>query len=150
MRWRVIRLEKITANNFRGVINLRVSDQQKDFIDTPEYSLAQAYVFGEDRQPYAVMNDKNTVVGFIMFVYDNNLRHTEIANLIVDNRLQGKGYGTQILKEAISFLTLEKRTDVVHLDYDPENIVAKNLYEKFGFVSLEIDNYGEMLMEKKL
>lgn len=55
---------------------------------------------------------------------------------MIDERYQGKGYGKGAMIKAIEFSKASPfgEVRVVELTYNPENLVAKNLYSSLGFV----------------
>lgn len=65
----MIRLREITFDNFIECIKLEAKEEQKDFVATNLYSLAEAYTALSNGysipMPYAIYND-DTMVGFIM------------------------------------------------------------------------------------
>jgi len=54
---RHVTLRPITEENYDECLNLQVADNQKDFVATNQYSLAQAWVFYETAHPSAIYAD---------------------------------------------------------------------------------------------
>ena len=70
----MIRLEKLTYENFYDVFELRVKKVQYPFVASNVMSVAEAYVTlinGGHVYPFAVYNDKR-LVGFIQIAYGEN------------------------------------------------------------------------------
>lgn len=65
----MIQLRKITEENFIDAFNLKLAPGQERFVSHPIRSLAQAYVYREQCQPFGIYED-DTMVGYIMVIYD--------------------------------------------------------------------------------
>ncbi|EEL90215.1 Acetyltransferase [Bacillus cereus AH1273] len=130
--YKMIRLEKINADNYQKVFDLELVGEQENFVSSNMRSLAQAWVFYERAKPYAIYND-DTIVGFIMFDYKIENRKVEIWRFMLGSAYQGKGYGKEALNKAIEFLKQENLFDYIQINYVEENLVAKKLYQKVGF-----------------
>ena len=74
--YKMIRLEKINADNYQKVFDLELVGEQENFVSSNMRSLAQAWVFYERAKPYAIYND-DTILGFIMFDYKIEKRKVE-------------------------------------------------------------------------
>jgi len=60
---------------------------------------------------------------------------------------QNKGYGTQAIQQIVQLAKESGKYDFMILDYVPENMIAKHVYEKLGFKPTgEVDN-GEIIMK---
>lgn len=87
----LLELRKINSDNYEECLNLRTTDTSVEFVDSVEFSLAEAWVFYEESRPFAIYED-NVMVGFVsMFIGDNN---PQIINFMIDSRFQKRGYGT--------------------------------------------------------
>ena len=78
----MISLQPINESNFLQAFALEVSEDQQKFVSDPIRSLAQAYVYRDQCQPFGIYND-DTMVGYVMVVYDYDIpeydRWTETA-----------------------------------------------------------------------
>ncbi|PWM44187.1 MAG: N-acetyltransferase [Clostridiales bacterium] len=128
----MVKLVKVNQDNYNDVINLQLTESQKDFVSPNIRSLAQAWVFYERARPYAIYSN-DVLVGFIMFDYRTELRTAEIWRFMISTEHQGKGYGKQALLTAIEFLKNENLFDKILINYVKENDIAKTLYRKLGF-----------------
>lgn len=54
----MITLKKITEENFIDAFNLNLAPGQEEFVSHPIRSLAQAYVYRDQCQPFGIYNDK--------------------------------------------------------------------------------------------
>lgn len=141
----MIELQKITWDNYRDCIRLKVKEEQEDFVASNMFSLAQAYValLNDEFPPmaYAIcLNDQ--VIGFLMMYYDTaeESDYAEasygIARFMIDRELQGKGYGKAAFAKALELIrTFPQGSAVsVYISYEPKNKIARKLYASFGFV----------------
>ena len=154
----MIELKKITWDNWEECIGLEVTKEQNNFVASNIYSLAQSYIhLTNDETPpfsYAIYKD-NVMVGYTLYFYcaaDEDDPEDEecysICRFMIDKRYQGKGYGRQAMLKILEHIRTfpQGKTNSVTLSFEPENIVAKNLYESLGFVETgEIDE-GELVM----
>jgi diamine N-acetyltransferase len=70
----MITLRAITKENYSECLNLNVLDEQKSFVASNTYSLAQAWVYYKTAYPFAIYSDE-TMVGFIMMGYYEQKNH---------------------------------------------------------------------------
>ncbi|MDE6639402.1 MAG: GNAT family N-acetyltransferase [Acetatifactor sp.] len=144
----MINFRKITEDNFAAIIQMKRPDDEK-FVASNVYSLAQAWLYREagDVYPFAIYHEE-TPVGFMMLDEDTEERCLVIWRIMFPEEHQGKGYGTQAIKQIIQMAKDSGKYDFIILDYVPENTVAKHVYEKLGFLPTgEIVNNGEIEMK---
>ena len=155
-----IKLVKVDYFNFEDLVELTVADNQKNFVASNLYSLAEAYA-AEASKGYALpfgiyLDDKP--IGFIMFGYYPDLDYAKQAfgedkeipdyipgsyliwRFMIDVKSQNKGYGKEAMKLALEFIRTFPcgEADRCWLSYDPENTVAKHLYRSFGFEEMKM------------
>ena len=150
-----VRLVKVDTDNLDDLIKLTVSDEQKQFVASNIYSIAEAYATvaeGGFAQPFGIYaGDKP--VGFLMigyikrgdedddeddeeetpdYVYDNYL----FWRFMIDKEEQRKGYSREAMKLALDYIRTfpAGKAEYCWLSYEPENKVARKLYSSFGFV----------------
>ena len=133
-------------------VKLEVHPEQKDFVASNLYTLAEAYtIITNDGHvsPYAIYTD-NKMVGFIIYeYYDEEDPDDEddwgicyqIWRLMIDKNHQGKGYGKLAVEKVIEEIkTLPYGpAEYIYISYEPENEVARNLYQSFGFVETDLE-----------
>ena len=135
------------------MVALKVRDDQKNFVASNLYSIAEAQ-FGEDipgeghwdMYPFG-MYAENVPVGFLMISYNfsNERFQGFIYRLMVDERFQGKGYGKFGMTWILETYRANDRVKAVSISYEPENEPARKLYASFGFLET-----GEMVGEEVL
>ena len=128
----MVELRKITKENFDEVLGLSVFENQKSFVSSVAYSLAQAYIYYETAFPFAIYVD-NTVVGFIMMGYYEDKKQYTLWKLLIDKNHQNKGYGREALKQGITYLKENFNVKEIYTGVALGNEKAKNLYFSIGF-----------------
>lgn len=83
---------------------------------------------------YCVIYEKETIVGIVSG--HHVLDETEIHHVVVLPSMQGKGYGTLLLREFLSFITEDNQIAAIFLEVRKSNVKAQNLYKKCGFVTI--------------
>lgn len=129
----MIEFIEIDRHNFFDVIDLKVADEQKSFVASNVFSLAQAKAYPECVCLAIYCDD--VLVGFTMYCMDFDDKEYWIYRLMIDEKFQGKGYGKAAMEELIDRIKQDRAYHVIYLSFEPENERAKRLYEKLGFVA---------------
>jgi diamine N-acetyltransferase len=146
-----VRLEDVTARNWRAVARLKLAPEQEDLLASNLYSIAQSK-FDPDARPRAVYAGRE-LVGFLMYdVWETKekTREASIYRFMIDRKHQGKGYGRAALTRALDEIRADPAIRKISIGYVPENAVAKPFYASFGFVEVGKDEDGEIIAELKL
>jgi diamine N-acetyltransferase len=146
-----IRLEDVTARNWRAVARLKLASEQEGLVASNLYSIAQSK-FDPDARPRAVYAGKD-LVGFLMYDVgetDDKMREASIYRFMIDRKHQGKGYGRAALARALEEIRAVPGIKKVSIGYMPENPVARPFYASFGFVEVGKDEDGEIIAELNL
>lgn len=147
-----LRIREVTAENWLSTALLSVEEDQKEFIESNSFSLAQSMF--EPEWHSISLYDEETIVGYAM--YGGNILHEGIwlDRFMIDKHYQGKGYAKRFLPLVIEHIKSIYQCDTLYLSVSPENKAAQALYEKFGFyLNGEIDNSGivaGLVMELKI
>ena len=143
----MLRLEKVNGANVWDILKLSVNDNQKEFVASNDVSIIEAYT-SITANGYAFpfgIYDEAELVGFVMIGYDKDdywIDAPDIANgnynlwrLMIDKKYQHKGYGRAAVELVLDFIkTLPcGPAEYCWLSYEPENVIARNLYASFGF-----------------
>ena len=144
-------IRPVTKDNWRRLIQLQVRDDQKNFVSSNVYSIAEAQ-FGFDYEghwdlhPFGIYHDDEPV-GFLMYGF--NFGHPRyqafIIRLMVDDKHQKKGYGRFGMEKMLETFRAEERIKEVGISYEPHNEVARRLYASLGFIET-----GEIVDEEML
>lgn len=142
----MVTLLPITEANIYQCLALKTKEEQKEYVASNAFSLAEAWLFSDFARPFAIYAGE-VLVGFLMLEADVKRGSYSVWRLMIDRNYQGKGYGREALRLAIAYLA-EQGAKEITLSYAPENTVAERLYQKAGFVHTgEVDG-GELVMKR--
>ena len=127
----MITLKNIDYNNFREIIELKVHENQLDFLTSNAVSIAQSKVQPECI-PLAIYNDEKAI-GFAMHGIDRRDGQYWIYRFMIDKRYQTKGLGKAALQLLINQIQKDKKYSKILLGVQKESIVAVRLYHSLGF-----------------
>lgn len=126
----MIEFKEINQDNFYDVINMKLPTGT--YCAQNVYSLAEAWLYGENAKPYAIYDD-HKLVGFIMFDVDYDERELGIWRMMFAPEHQNKGLGYETMKKIISEYSKCQKFDYIYLFCSPQNKPALHLYKKVGF-----------------
>ena len=119
------------------------------FVSHPVRSLAQAYVYREQCQPFGIYADEK-MVGYVMVIYDYDIPEYDIWHMMIDESMQGRGFGGEALDRVIGYIRTKPfgSSDRVALTCHKDNAAARKLYESRGFAAngVEYDEEIEMVL----
>ena len=155
----MLRLERVTGKNVWDILKLRVSDEQRSFVAGNDVSIIEAYtaITGNGYAFPFGLSAGETPVGFLMIGFDTDdfwddappvaKGNYNLWRLMIDQRFQGQGYGTEAVRLALEFIKTRPcgEAEFCWLSYEPDNKTAAQLYRSFGFAETgEMD--GEELI----
>ena len=127
----MVKLREINKENFWEIIDLKVLDEQREYVLENSISIAQAKVQPECI-PMAIYNDE-TLVGFLMYCIDTDDGNYWIYRFMIDKNFQRKGYGKKAMELLLDEIKKDKNHNKIILDVKRESIAAVELYKSFGF-----------------
>ena len=127
-------LKPVDENNFLDVFHLKLGEGQDRYVSHPIRSLAQAYVYRAQCQPFGVF-DNEKVIGYVMVIYDYDIPEYDIWHMMIDASLQGNGYGKAALQLVLNYIRQKPFGDSnrVALTCNKNNSNALALYTHMGF-----------------
>ena len=127
-------LKPIDEDNFLDVFNLKLRGGQDNYVSHPIRSLAQAYVYRTQCQPFGIFADERAV-GYVMVIYDYDIPEYDIWHMMIDSSQQGKGYGRAALALVLDYIGQKPFGDSnrVALTCNRDNAIALALYRSMGF-----------------
>ena len=131
-----VALRPITEANFIDAFNLRLAPGQERFVSHPVRSLAQAYVYRDQCQPFGIYAG-DRMVGYVMVIYDDDVPEYDIWHMMIDESAQGRGYGREALARVLDYIQTKPFGDSgrVALTCNRDNAIARKLYEDMGFTA---------------
>lgn len=141
----MVTVEPLTAETWRDVLDLDVTEQQRALLDFPSMVafLAESR-FHLDFTPCAIRAD-GTVVGFVSYGSPAEDRtRWWIPLLVIDRDHQRQGYGRAALDAVVADVR-SRAPDAVALglSFHRSNEVAARLYRGAGFVEADTNDRGE-------
>ncbi len=141
----MVELRKITEDNFIDAFNLKLAPGQEKYVSHPIRSLAQAYVYREQCQPFGIYAEEK-MIGYVMVIYDYDVPEYDIWHMMIDESAQGQGYGNDALDRVIDYIRMKPfgDTDRVALTCNKNNPIARKLYESKGFSATGVEDEDEL------
>ena len=130
----MVELKPITEDNFLDAFNLKLAPGQEEFGSHPIRSLAQAYVYRTQCQPFGIYAE-GEMVGYVMVIYDWDIPEYDIWHMMIDESMQGRGFGGEALDRVLDYIKTKPfgGSDKVTLTCNKENPKALSLYKSRGF-----------------
>ncbi len=143
----MVELKAITEDNFIDAFNLRLAPGQESFVSHPIRSLAQAYVYRNQCQPFGIYAE-GKMIGYVMVIYDYDVPEYDIWHMMIDESVQGHGYGGEALNRVIAYIGTKPFGDSnrVALTCNKSNPMARKLYESRGFSATGVEDDDEIEM----
>jgi len=140
-----ITLKRIDESNFIDAFRLELAEGQDVFVSHPIRSLAQAYVYYHQCTPFGIYAG-DTMVGYVMVIYDYDIPEYDIWHMMIDESMQGHGYGSDALDQVIEYIKTKPFGDSnrVALTCSKHNSVARKLYESRGFSATGNEDEDEL------
>ena len=118
---------------FRGIL----SDELLDNIKVEDFEQGWKHnISKKERTNLIWVTENDKAVGFVSFgkSYDKAGKiQTEIYGIYVHPNHWGKGIGYQLMKNAVSKISVEENSNGVILWVMTKNTASRNFYERFGF-----------------
>ena len=123
--------------------NLRLGPGQEAYVSHPIRSLAQAYVYRNQCQPFGIYAE-GRMIGYVMVIYDYDIPEYDVWHMMIDASQQGRGYGREALDAVVKYIASKPFGDSnrVALTCNKGNAVARRLYERKGFAPTG-NEYGD-------
>ena len=147
----MVDLRVIHADNFLDAFNLKLAEGQEEYVSNPIRSLAQAYVYRNQCQPFGIY-DADEMVGYVMVIYDYDIPEYDIWHMMIDASKQGQGYGSAALRQILNYIKTKPFGDAgkVTLTCNKDNHAALKLYHKAGFSETGVEYEDEIELSQML
>ena len=147
----MVELRAITEENFIDAFNLKLAPGQEAYVSHPIRSLAQAYVYRNQCQPFGIYAE-GKMIGYAMVIYDYDIPEYDIWHMMIDESMQGRGYGSAALDRVIDYIKTKPfgDSDRVALTCNKNNLIARKLYENKGFSATGVEDEDEIEMAMKV
>ena len=130
-----ITLKPIDEGNFLDAFRLELAQGQEAYVSGPIRSLAQAYVYREQCQPFGIYAG-DRMVGYVMVIYDYDIPEYDIWHMMIDRAFQGRGYGKKAMERCLEYIRTKPfgGSGRVALTCHEGNAAALGLYTSLGFL----------------
>ena len=141
----MVELRKITEDNFIDAFNLKLAPGQENYVSHPIRSLAQAYVYRNQCQPFGIYAE-DKMVGYVMVIYDYDIPEYDIWHMMIDESAQGQGYGNEAMDRVIDYIRTKPfgESRRAALTCNKQNSIARKLYESKGFYATGNEDEDEI------
>lgn len=147
-----IELLDLTEENIKQCFELKVASDQMQYIASNENSWETAKENKKVARPFAIYCD-GKMVGFTMFAFDEEYENPDdrfwLWRFMIDEKLQGNGYGTAALQAVIRYFR-EHGANNIRLSTKETNTTALSMYRKAGFCGTGEMNEDEIVLELHL
>lgn len=91
----------------------------------------------ENGSAYVYADDEDRPVGFFIYVSNEQEKSGHLRFIMVDSRVRGKGYGSDMLQQFVKYTFENTSVTSVGLNVFDVNAAARKCYEKAGFTVLK-------------
>ena len=147
----MISLKVISEDNFVDAFNLKLAKGQEEYVSHPVRSLAQAYVYYHQCTPFGIYHG-DTMVGYVMVIYDYDLEEYDIWHMMIDEAHQGRGFGRAAMEVCLAYISGKPfgASNRVVLTCNRENPRALALYKSLGFSETGNEDEDEIELSLEL
>ena len=147
-----IELIALSENNLKQCFELKVAPNQMQYIASNEDSWKTAKENEKVARPFAIYCD-DIIVGFTMFAFDEDYEDPNdrywLWRFMIDESLQGKGYGTAALQVIIQYFK-DHGANNIRLSTKETNTSALSMYRRAGFRDTGEMNDEEIVLQLDL
>lgn len=141
-RTSTVTLRTVDDDNVRALINLSVSQDQRAFVASNVFSLAQAFATSNVwvRAVYA----DETAVGFVMLADDSGKERYYLWRFMIDEKYQHMGFGTHAMSLMHEYVVTRPGGTQVYLSFVPAEGGPGPFYRMLGYVETGLVKDGEV------
>lgn len=146
---------EIDKSNYWDCIALTVDESQKGFVADNKQSLVEA-AYEDGLYALGIYNEE-TMVGFVLYDYDDTFPGWSMSRFMIGKQFQGKGYGKQAAVEFLEYFKRKHNADKIYISVSLENAIARKMFSSIGFEDIKEIEYAflgmdfrEMQMVKEL
>ena len=146
---------EIDKSNYWDCMALTIGDNQEWFVADNKQSLVEA-AYKDGLYTLGIYLEE-TMIGFILYDYDETFPGWSMSRFMIGKQFQGKGYGKQAAIAFFEYFKTKHNADKLYISVSLENILARKMYSSIGFAEIkEVEytfgdkHYKEMQMVKEL
>lgn len=136
----LLHIQPITEENFYDVCELKITTDNPHFVDTPLFSMSEAWLHRPTIEPLAIYLGEK-LIGFTSLCIES--RNPQILNFFIINNYQRKGYGKVAAKQCIAYLQKHAQATRISTPVHIDNTDAQQFWHSLGFKASNTieDNY---------
>ena len=146
---------EINKSNYWDCMELTIDESQEGFVADNKQSLVEAAY--EDGLYTLGIYIEETMIGFVLYDYDETIPGWSMSRFMIDKQFQGKGYGKQAAIAFLEYFKTKHIADKIYISVSLENTVAHKMYSSIGFTEVKEvkytfrdKQYSEIQMVKEL
>lgn len=130
---------EIDKSNYWDCIALTVDDSQVDFVADNKQSLVEAVY--EDGLYVLGIYHQETMVGFVLYDYDDTFPGWSMSRFMIGKQFQGRGYGKRAVAAFLEYFKAKHNADKLFISVSLDNAVARKMYSDIGFREIKEIEY---------
>ena len=130
---------EIDKSNYWDCIALTIHDDQRGFVADNKQSLVEAAY--EDGLYTLGIYCEETMIGFVLYDYDETIPGWSMSRFMIGKQFQGKGYGKQAAMAFLAYFKARHQVDRIYISVSLENMVARKMYASIGFTEIKEVEY---------
>lgn len=138
---------EIDRSNYLECMALTVDDSQANFVADNKQSLVEA-AYEDNLYTFGIYHEE-TMVGFVLYDYDDTIPGWSMSRFMIGKQYQGKGYGKKAVVEFLDYFKRKHTADKLYISVSLENTVARKMYSDIGFKELKEIEYTFLDMHFK-
>ena len=130
---------KIDRSNYWDCMALQVDESQTHFVADNTRSLVEA-AYEDGLYPLGVYHG-DTMVGFVLYDYDETIPGWSMSRFMIGKQYQGMGYGKKAVQVFLEYFRELHHADRIYISVSLDNAVARKMYADIGFRELQKVEY---------
>lgn len=151
----VMEFREINKSNYWDCMELIIDESQEGFVADNKQSLVEAAY--EDGLYTLGIYLEETMIGFVLYDYDETIPGWSMSRFMIGKQFQGKGYGKQAAIAFLEYFKTKHIADKIYISVSLENTAAHKMYSSIGFTEVKEvkytfrdKQYSEIQMVKEL
>ena len=146
-----MKFRKIDKSNYWDCMALTIDDSQEGFVADNKQSLVEV-AYEDGLYTLGIYQDE-TMVGFVLYDYDETFPGWSMSRFMIGKQFQGKGYGKQAVNAFLEYFKEQHDAEKLFISVSLENAVARKMYSDIGFKEIkevEYDFLGKQFREMQM
>lgn len=127
----MVTLKEVDIYNFNDIVNLQRESVQ--YVGSPEYVLAQAYIYRSDSAAFGIYSGDIPVGLVIIRDRPEEGYPYSFTELFIADGFQRKGFGLEAVEAIMQKFRADGLRDSVEIQVNETNVFALKIYRKCGF-----------------